>query len=93
MIESDDFGSIADTGERLLLGSRVILCTISMLSTDRVMVCGFTKLVPVQTIIVDEASQIETGDYLAILARYKTTLRKMIFIGDDKQCKCWGEGG
>lgn len=71
----------------MLLGSRVILCTISMLSAGRIMECGFTKVVPVQTVIIDEASQIEVGDYLPILARYRTTLRKMVFIGDDKQCK------
>ena len=50
--------------------------------------CGFTDLVPVQTVIVDEASQIEVGDYLLLLAKYKSTLRKMVFIGDDKQCEC-----
>lgn len=52
--------------------------------------CGFTEIVPVQTVIVDEASQIEVGDYLPMLARHKTSLRKMVFIGDDKQCECWG---
>jgi hypothetical protein len=62
-----------------------------MLSTDRIMDCGFTKIVPVQTVIIDEASQIEVGDYLPILARYKSTLRKMVFIGDDKQCMCEGK--
>ena len=86
VIESGDFKQTIGDNERLVLGSRVILCTISMLSTARVMACGFTKIVPVQTVIIDEASQIEVGDYLPILARYKTTLRKMIFIGDDKQC-------
>ena len=54
--------------------------------------CGFTEVVPVQTIVVDEASQIEVGDYLPILARYRTTLRKMVFIGDDKQCRCQRRG-
>ena len=63
-----------------------------MLSTGRLMGCGFTKIVPVQTIIIDEASQIEAGDYLPILARYKMTLRKMVFIGDDKQCMYREEG-
>ena len=53
---------------------------------------GFTNIVPVQTVIIDEASQIEVGDYLPILGKYQTTLRKMIFIGDDKQCRCKGEG-
>jgi len=59
-----------------------------MLSTGRIMDCGFTTIVPVQTVIIDEASQIEVGDYLPILAMYKPTLRKIVFIGDDKQCGC-----
>ena len=87
MIESGNFKKTVYENERLLLGSRVILCTMSMLSTNRLTKCGFTKIVPVQTVIIDEASQIEAGDYLPILAKYKTTLRKMIFIGDDKQRK------
>ena len=89
VIESGEFYPDAVGNERLVLGSRVILCTISMLSTDRIMDCGFTELVPIQTVIVDEASQIEVGDYLSMLARYKTSLRKMVFMGDDKQCGCW----
>jgi hypothetical protein len=93
VIESGDFKKTAHENARLVLGSRVILCTISMLSTHRVMQCGFTKIVPVQTVIIDEASQIEVGGYLPILAKYQTTLRKMIFIGDDKQRRCEGEGG
>jgi hypothetical protein len=88
VIESGDFKRTIHDNERLVLGARVMLCTISMLSTNRLTECGFTKIVPVQMIIVDEASQIEVGDYLSILARYKTSLRKMAFIGDDKQCKC-----
>jgi len=92
VIESGNFERTVLGNERLLMGSRVILCTISMLSTGRLTQCGFTKIVPVQTVIIDEASQIEVGDYLPMLARYKTTLRKMVFIGDDKQCRCrvWG---
>jgi len=92
MIESGNFKKTIYENERLLLGSRVILCTISMLSTNRLTQLGFTKIVPVQTVIIDEASQIDAGDYIPILAKYKTTLRKVIFIGDDKQCKCGGEG-
>ena len=88
MIESGDFKHTTHDNERLMMGARVVLCTISMLSTLRIIACGFTKIVPVQTVIIDEASQIETGDYLPILARFKTTLRKMVFIGDDKQCRC-----
>ncbi|KAG1750831.1 P-loop containing nucleoside triphosphate hydrolase protein [Suillus lakei] len=44
-----------------------------------------TRLVPVHTVIFDEASQIEVGDYLPLLQRFQPTLQKMVFIGDDKQ--------
>jgi hypothetical protein len=61
---------------------------MSMLSNNRMMSCGLPRLVPVQTVIVDEASQIEVGDYLPMVDRFKTTLKKIACIGDDKQCMC-----
>jgi superfamily I DNA and/or RNA helicase len=45
------------------------------------------RLVPSQTLIVDEASQIEIGDYFPLLDRFKHTLSKLVFIGDNKQRK------
>jgi len=33
-----------------------------------------------------EASQIEVGDYMAVFTKY-SSLRKLCFIGDDKQCE------
>ena len=57
-----------------------------MLSSGQMMRSGFVELVPVETLIVDEASQVEVGDYLIPLARFHSTLQKIIFIGDDKQC-------
>jgi regulator of nonsense transcripts 1 len=70
--------------ERLLKGSRVILCTLSMLSNDRI--SSFSRIVPPNLFIFDEASQIEVGDYIPMLHRYQKTVRKLVFIGDDKQC-------
>jgi superfamily I DNA and/or RNA helicase len=88
VIRSDRmFDDITGT-DRLVLGSRVILCTISMLSNDRVMNSGLIRLTPVQTVIVDEASQIEIGDYLPMVDRFQDTLKKIACIGDDKQCGC-----
>ncbi|KAJ7707595.1 P-loop containing nucleoside triphosphate hydrolase protein [Mycena rosella] len=71
--------------ERQLLDSKVILCTLSMLSSSCVSLV--TQLVPLQTVIVDEASQVEVGNYLPMIALYSTSLRKLVFIGDDKQCE------
>ena len=83
VIRSSDFPEDAVSTERMLLGSRVILCTLSMLSNPQLGV--ITGKVPLELVIVDEASQIEVGGYLPMLNLYNKTLRKVVFIGDDKQ--------
>lgn len=85
LIRSDDFVGDLVAAQRLLLGSRVILCTLSMLSNKRI--GAFVCLVPPQTIIFDEASQIEVGNYVPVLHRFSRTVSKLVFIGDDKQRK------
>ena len=77
------FPSDAVSADRLLLGCKVILCTLSMLSNSKL--AEFVRLVPVERVVVDEASQIEIGDYLPMLSRFQATLQKLVFIGDDKQ--------
>ncbi len=84
MIRSDDFAEDTVGMSRVILDSRVMLCTLSMLSNAKL--APITRLVPVETIIVDEASQIEIGDYLPPIHLFHTTLKKLVFIGDDKQC-------
>ena len=84
LIRSDDFPPDLVAAERRLAGSRVILCTLSMLSNDKL--ATFARLVPLQTVIFDEASQIEIGAYFPMLVQFRPTLRKLVFIGDDKQC-------
>jgi hypothetical protein len=83
VIESSMFPDDVVSVNRLLLGCRVILCTLSMLSNPKLRF--FTHLVPIEIVVVDEASQIEIGDYLPMLSLYRTTLQKLVFIGDDKQ--------
>lgn len=46
----------------------------------------FTKAVPMNTLVVDEASQIEVGNYLTTFTNFGASLRKVCFIGDNKQC-------
>ena len=71
--------------ERLLAGARVILCTLSMFANNKFQSAGFTRIVPVDIVIIDEASQIEIGDYMPLLSKFGKTIRKLVFIGDDKQ--------
>jgi len=89
VIRSDDFVDDIVATERILLGTRVVLCTLSMLSHPKL--SCFTRLVPPQTLIFDEASQIEIGDYFPLLRRFYT-IRKLVFIGDDKQLAPYGQG-
>jgi superfamily I DNA and/or RNA helicase len=49
-------------------------------------ISSFLHAVPIKTLVVDEASQINIGDYIPILNQHKSIL-KLVFIGDDKQRK------
>jgi regulator of nonsense transcripts 1 len=66
-------------------GIKVFLCTVAMLSNPMVPKT-FMKSCPLNTIVVDEASQIHIGDYVSLFYKY-TSLRKACFVGDDKQCE------
>ncbi|KAF7970074.1 hypothetical protein HWV62_25050 [Athelia sp. TMB] len=88
VIESPDFPQDTVAAERLLSGARVILCTISMITSSRL--SCITRSVLVERVIVDEASQIEIGQYLPLLSRFEKTLKKLVFIGDDKQLAPYG---
>lgn len=70
----------------LLFGCPVVLCTLSMLSSPILRQLGVFKVVPLKTIVVDEASQIEVGDYISLFTN-AATIRQVTFIGDDKQCE------
>ncbi|KAJ7678920.1 P-loop containing nucleoside triphosphate hydrolase protein [Mycena polygramma] len=84
-IRSDEFRMMPMSR---IKGCQVILCTLSMLSNR--LLSKFTNQVPVNTIVVDEASQIEIGDYIPVFTKFQT-LRKMCFIGDDKQLPPYGQ--
>lgn len=46
------------------------------------------KECPLKTLVVDEASQIHVGNYVSVFYK-NANLRKVCFIGDDKQCGCY----
>ena len=73
--------------QKLLKGAQVILCTLSMVSNPKLQLAGLTQAVPIINVIIDEASQIEVGQYVPLFKSFSKTLRKICFVGDDKQCK------
>ena len=87
MIRSDELTSRGFNARATLQRSQVILCTLSMLSSQPLQRSGILRVVPIKTMVVDEASQIEIGDYIAVFTEHKS-IRKVCFIGDDKQCEC-----
>jgi hypothetical protein len=74
--------------ERLseLNGCPVVLCTLSMLSSTTLMWQGVFRRTPLHTVVIDEASQIEIGDYIPLFTNFPT-VRKVVFIGDNMQCE------
>ncbi|KAF5367559.1 hypothetical protein D9758_003645 [Tetrapyrgos nigripes] len=86
MITSDNFTSFPS---RSLNGCHVILSTLNMLSNPRI--SRFTRPIPIQTLVVDEASQIEIGAYVPVFDLAIKTLHKVCFIGDDKQLPPFGQ--
>ena len=73
--------------KKALDGSQVILCTLSMISYPKLQLSGFVQAVPVINVIIDEASQIEVGQYVPLIKTFGNTLQKLCFVGDDKQCE------
>ena len=82
IISSDTFHFASSRSN--LKDCQVILCTLSMLSSPSIH--KFTKQIPLKILVVDEASQIEIGNYVSTFSDFKFSLRKLCFIGDDKQC-------
>jgi superfamily I DNA and/or RNA helicase len=85
MIVSEDFMT-PGLLQRHLEGCPVVLCTLSMLSSSALRRSGGFTTAPIKTLVIDEASQIEIGSYIPVFTSH-TTIRKICFIGDDKQCK------
>ncbi|RDB26163.1 Regulator of nonsense transcripts 1 [Hypsizygus marmoreus] len=86
VIRSDRFMKLSP---HALKGCKVMLCTLSMLSNR--FIGKFTSQNPIKTLIVDEASQIEIGNYVTVFSHHHTKLRKACFIGDDKQLPPFGQ--
>ncbi|KAG6910852.1 hypothetical protein DXG01_007168 [Tephrocybe rancida] len=85
VIRSDRFKFLSPKD---IKGCKVMLCTLSMLSNQYI--SKFTSQNPIKTLIVDEASQIEINNYVSILVTC-SKLRKMCFIGDDRQLPPFGQ--
>ncbi|KAF8064440.1 P-loop containing nucleoside triphosphate hydrolase protein [Lyophyllum atratum] len=90
---SDDLSGIKSVGdtEMLLGGSVIILSTLSMLANPKVDRVGVFRVVPVERLVVDEASQIKIEDFLHVFHKFHKTLEKVCFFGDPEQLPPYGK--
>ncbi|KAI0090550.1 P-loop containing nucleoside triphosphate hydrolase protein [Irpex rosettiformis] len=92
LIRADDLSQFKDAyeTERSLLGSRIILCTLSTLSNPVLNSCHMFKNMPVEKLVVDEASQINVFEYMHLFHKFED-LEKVCFFGDPKQLPPFGQ--
>ena len=64
LIRSDDLFSDPVYTERRLSGATTILCTVAMLSNPALDSSAVFRFVPVERLIVDEASQIDSFEFM-----------------------------
>ena len=64
LLRSDSFPQQPNDMERAIGGSLVILCTLSMLSNPILDDRRVYKLVPLERLVIDEASQIDVGEFM-----------------------------
>jgi len=66
MIRSDELPDSKLAIERVFGDATVVLCTISMLSNPKLHFCGLLDVIPVKSLVIDEASQIDVFEFMVI---------------------------
>ncbi|KAL5498110.1 hypothetical protein ACEPAH_2240 [Sanghuangporus vaninii] len=89
LIRTDEFPDTPREVKLLFHETRIVLCTISTLSNPALDTIHLFRIVPMQMLIIDEASQISVLDYLHLFGRFKE-LTKVCFFGDPKQLPPYG---
>jgi len=101
VIRSDELPQSRREVEIIFRGATVVLCTLSMLSNPKLAECGLIDILPVKSLVIDEASQIDVFEFmvipvLALLAisdtlnqhlfyNFSKDLTKVCYFGDPKQ--------
>ncbi|KAI1784394.1 P-loop containing nucleoside triphosphate hydrolase protein [Ganoderma leucocontextum] len=89
LIRTDEFGAAFDPKNQIGT-TKVILCTLSMLSNPALYESGVFDHVPVERLVVDEASQIDTFEFMHLFHNFKK-LEKVCMFGDPKQLPPFGK--
>jgi hypothetical protein len=101
VIRSDELPDDKRQVSMLFRGATVVLCTLGMLSNPKLLDCGLFGLLPVKSLVIDEASQIDVFEFMVIpvlalraiidtlnqhlFHQFSKELTKVCFFGDPKQ--------
>jgi len=74
--------------EEMFDGITLVLSTLSMLSNP--MLDYLFRLIPVRSLVVDEASQVDVLEFMHLFFKFSRVLEKVCFFGDPKQLPPYG---
>jgi regulator of nonsense transcripts 1 len=66
LIRSDELPESGSEVSKTFDGATVVLCTLSMLSNPKLVDCGLFGIIPVKSLVIDEASQIDVFEFMVI---------------------------
>ena len=61
---SDELPNTPGEVSRMFGDVTVVLCTLGMLSNPKLRNCGLLRIIPVKSLVVDEASQIDVSAFM-----------------------------
>ncbi|KAL1940377.1 hypothetical protein VTO73DRAFT_8949 [Trametes versicolor] len=90
LIRSDELNGMGFDVNRRIGNTHIILCTLSMLSNPCLASNGVFRYRPVEILAVDEASQIDTLEFMHLFDKFDK-LRKVCMFGDPQQLPPYGK--
>jgi len=66
VIRSDELPDTPGEVSRMFGNVNVVLCTLGMLSNPKLKDCGLIRVIPVTSLVIDEASQIDVFEFMVI---------------------------
>ena len=67
VIRSDELPNSQDSVSMIFDNVTVVLCTLATLSNPKLNDCGLFRVIPVRSLVVDEASQIDVFEFMVMI--------------------------
>jgi regulator of nonsense transcripts 1 len=68
LIRSDELPNSLQEISTTFQGTTLVLSTLTMLSNPKLEDCGLLRLIPVRSLVIDEASQVDIFEFMVIFS-------------------------